>query len=120
MTLMRLLAPIVCAVLAAGCSAPSATQRQTASEIAQMAQLRRAYPAVVMGFDLRTPNTLIVSLDLQAYDEMDDDAIAAMKRAALARWRTAWSAAHPGERALLTVRFIDFIGRKVGEESVRI
>ena len=70
-----------------------------------------------MGFDIRTPNTLIVSLDLQRFIEMDDDAVAAMERVAVARWRSAWLAAHPHAHETLHVRFIDFIGRKVAEKS---
>ena len=66
-----------------------------------------------MGFDIRPPNTLIVSLDLQSYLDMDDDAVAAMQRTALLRWRSAWKSGHPHAHALLHVRFIDFIGRKV-------
>ena len=72
-----------------------------------------------MGFDIRPENTLIVSLDLQRYIETDDDVIAKMKRAALTRWRDAWTAAHPHERQVLHVRFIDFVGRTVAQESTR-
>ena len=66
----------------------------------------------------RGDTTLLVSLDLQAYIGMDDDAAAAMRRTVAARWRSAWSAAHPGVHATLHVRFIDFIGRKIAELTV--
>jgi hypothetical protein len=40
-----------------------------------------------------------------------------MQRDVLRRWRTAWSAAHPHTHAVLHVHFIDFIGRKIADES---
>jgi hypothetical protein len=117
MTALRRLSAAVIAVLIA-CSAPSPNIES--SEIAALGTLKRAYPDVVMGFDIRPPTTLIVSLDLQHYIEMDDDAVAAMKRDVLARWRAVWHAAHPHAHALLHVRIIDFIGRKVAEESTKV
>jgi hypothetical protein len=104
----------------AGCSSPSPRQQVNDVEIAAMAALKHQYPDVVMGFDIRQPTTLIVSVDLQHYIETDDDTIAAMKRDALARWRAAYTAAHPHTRAMLHVRFIDFIGRKVAEETAKV
>ncbi len=116
---MRKLAYAAVAALIA-CSSPTQQQRIDSAEISQLAQLKRAYPDVLMGFDIRPQTTLIVSLDLQHYIEMDDDDIAAMQRAALSRWRETWSSAHPGEHATLHVRFIDFIGRKVAEKSTNV
>lgn len=84
-----------------------------------MAPLKSRYSGLVMGFDVHPPTTLVVSIDLQQYIETDDDTIAAMKRDALAHWRSAWIAAHPHAHATLTVRFIDFIGRKVAVETTR-
>ena len=52
----------------------------TTAELAAVAPLKQQYSGVVMGFDIRPQNTLIVSLDLQQYIETDDDVIAAMKR----------------------------------------
>ncbi|MGA8534008.1 MAG: hypothetical protein WB615_07870 [Candidatus Tumulicola sp.] len=119
MTLVRRLACVACVLVAAGCSSPpSPSERATSSELAQMSALKRDYSGVVMGFDVRGDTTLLVSLDLQAYIGIDDDAAAAMRRSVAARWRSAWSAAHPGVRATLHVRFIDFIGRKVAELTV--
>lgn len=117
MSFARRVACVVCAMLAAACASPSTNERAATSEVAQMASLKREYPGVVMGFDVRDPSTVIVSLDLQSFDEMDDDAAVAMKRSVLARWRTAWMAAHPHAHATLNVRFIDFIGRKIAVES---
>jgi hypothetical protein len=114
---LRIFALAALVALGASCTSPSPRERTEAAEIGALAPLRRAYPGVVMGFDLKGPATLIVSVDLQAYIDTDDDAIAAMQRAALTRWRTAWNAAHPHERAVLHVRFIDFIGRTVAQVS---
>src|SRR5215469_6516547 len=102
----------------AGCSAPpSPHERLVANELDQMTPLKHTYTGVVMGFDVHGDTTLVASLDLQTYIGMDDDAAEAMRRAVVNRWRSAWSAAHPGAHATLHVRFIDFIGRKVAEES---
>jgi hypothetical protein len=113
---------LACAAVAAliACSSPTPQQRVDSAEIAQLGQLKRSYPDTVMGFDIRPETTLIVSLDLQHYIEMDDDDVAAMQRAAVARWREAWSKAHPGEHAALRVRFIDFIGRNVAEKTTNV
>jgi len=121
MTLVRRLAGIACALVAFGCSSPSSSrERVTSSELAGVSALKRDYSGIVMGFDVRGDTTLIVSLDLQSYIGMDDDAATAMKRAVVARWRSAWSAAHPRSHATLHVRFIDFIGRKIAEQSTNI
>ena len=90
------------------------------AEIAAMAPLRQRYPDLVAGFEIRPATTLIVSLDLQNYIEADDSEIAAMKRSALERWRTVWAGAHPHRHAVLEIRFIDFIGRKVASETTKI
>lgn len=119
MTWLRGVAVAV-AIGAAACASPSATQRTTDAEIAAMAPLKRGYPAVVMGFDVRDATTLVVSLDLQAYDGMNDDDAAAMERRAVAGWGRAWKEAHPGRHARLQVRFIDFIGRKILERPVSV
>jgi hypothetical protein len=103
----------------AACSAP-ANQGVDQRETAALAPLKSQYPDTVMGFDIRPETTLIVSLDLQHYIDMEDDEIAAMKRNALARWRGVWLSAHPHEHAVLVVRFIDFIGRRVAAESTKV
>jgi hypothetical protein len=102
------------------CSSSTPQQRIDAAEISQFSELKQKYAGVLMGFDIRPETTLIASLDLQHYIETDDDTIAAMKRDTLARWRAVWSDAHPHEHATLQVRFIDFIGRKVAEESTKV
>jgi hypothetical protein len=118
MATLRCFAVLALAGLAA-CSAPSASDRVTAAELDAVAPLKRQYPGVVSGFDIRTPDTLTIALDLQSYIDMDDDAVAAMQRHALATWRAAWVAAHPHADATLRVRFIDFIGRTVAAKSTR-
>lgn len=108
------------AVLIAACSSVSQKPESTDAEIAAMMPLKRQYSDVVMGFDVRPESTLIVSVDLQQYIETDDETIAAIRRDALARWRAAWVAAHPHQHAVLQVRFIDFVGRKVATETTKV
>ena len=119
MTSLRIFAHLTLAALVA-CSSPTTQQRIQAAELDDLAALRHQYPDVVMGFDLRPRNTLVISLDLQNYIEMDDDTVAALKRDALARWRSAWAGEHPHAHAVLHLRFIDFIGRTVAEETTRV
>jgi hypothetical protein len=112
-----------CAVLAAAALAAcgsSAGPGSTEVELRTMTPLKTHYPDLVAGLDVRPQTTLIVSVDLQNYIEADDSEIAAMRRDALARWRSAWSAAHPHAHSVLHVRFIDFIGRKVGNETTKV
>lgn len=85
-----------------------------------MNALKARYPSIVMGFDVHGGTTLVLSIDLQTYIGTDDDTIDRLKRDALADWRAAWLSQHPHEHAIVQVRFIDFIGRKVAEESARI
>jgi hypothetical protein len=108
----------ICAVvILAACAAPSPDQRAADAELSALAPLKQRYP-VVGGFDVKTPTTLVVSLDLQTYIGMSDDETAAVRRAVAERWRTAWMQSHPQSHAILHVRFIDFIGRKVAEETI--
>jgi hypothetical protein len=118
MAALRSIAVFVLVALAA-CTAPSASDRAAATELNAVAPLKREYAGVVSGFDIRTPDTLTIALDLQRYIAMDDDAVAAMQRHALATWRAAWIASHPHANATLHVRFIDFIGRTVAIRSTR-
>ena len=120
MTDVRYLLGVALAATLAACSGTTPQERVHTAELNDLAALKRQYPDVVMGFDLRHDDTLVVSLDLQQYIEMDDDAVAALKRDALARWRSAWIAEHPHEHALLRLHFIDFIGRRVLDESTRV
>jgi hypothetical protein len=117
---MRAIVFAILAALLAACSPPTPQQTAADRELVAMAPLKHQYAGLVMGFDVHPHNTLVISLDLQQYIETDDDTIAAMKRDALARWRTAWIAAHPHAHGILHVAFIDFIGRKVATESTRV
>jgi hypothetical protein len=99
------------------CSTTSPQQRTADAEISSLEPLKQHYPSVVMGFDVQHDTTLVVSLDLQSYIGMDDDAVEALKHEALTGWVAVWSSAHPRAHGTLHVRFIDFIGRKVAEES---
>lgn len=108
------------AALLAACSSPTPQQRTSDAEIAAMAPLKQQYSGLVMGFDVRAPATLVISVDLQQYIETDDDTLKAMRHAGLARWRAAWIAAHPHAHATLHVRFIDFIGRTVATETTKV
>jgi hypothetical protein len=112
---------VVCSalLLIAACSAQTPEQRAVETELAALAPLRQSYP-VVTGFDVRTPTTLVVSLDLQTYIGMSDEDTATVRRAVVERWRTAWIQAHPNARAVLHVRFIDFIGRTVAEKITSV
>ena len=120
MTAVRIATSIAVVVLVAACGSPSSQERTAGAEIADMSALKRQYPDVVSGFDLQPHDTLVVSLDLQHYIEMDDDTVVALKRDALERWRAVWVRHHPGEHAALHLRFIDFIGRKVADETTRV
>jgi hypothetical protein len=115
----RALCNALLSALLAACSAPSPQQRAEDAELAAVTPLKQKYP-VLAGFEIRPATTLIVSLDLQQYIEMEDDEIASMKKAAVERWRSAWSAAHPHTHAVLEVRFIDFIGRKVSTVTTKV
>ncbi|HEY1867682.1 MAG TPA: hypothetical protein VGG70_05250 [Candidatus Cybelea sp.] len=120
MNVVRLASSAAFALLISACSGPAANQQTADAEIAAMMPLKRQYSDVVMGFDVRPQSTLIVSVDLQQYIETDDETIAAIQRDALARWRAAWIAAHPHQHAVLHVRFIDFIGRKVATKTTKV
>lgn len=117
---LRFLRFAVLAALLSACSSPAPQQRTTDAEIAAMAPLKHQYSGLVMGFDVRSPETLVVSVDLQQYIETDDDTLKAMQRNALARWRAAWMAAHPHGHATLHLRFIDFVGRTVATKTTKV
>ena len=70
---------ILAVALVAACAAPSASDRVTSAELDAVAPLKHEYAGVVSGFDIRSPDTLTIALDLQRYIEMDDDAVAAIR-----------------------------------------
>ncbi len=120
MTILRTSRAAFAALLLAACSSPAPNQRVDDAETAALVPLKHKYPDVVMGFDIKPQTTLVVSLDLQHYIDLEDDDVAALKRDALARWRAVWTSAHPHAHALLRVRFIDFIGRSVATETTKL
>ena len=101
------------------CSSPSPQETAQNQELATLAPLKQKYQDVVMGFDFKPGETLVVSLDLQNYNGMGDDDQAAMKKTVVAAWRKAWQDAHPGQHATIHLKFIDFIGRTVGTEETK-
>ena len=112
---------LACGALAllSACASPSPQQQAQDEELVALAPLKQTYSGIVSGFDFKDPNTLVVSIDLQSYIEMNDDDAISMKRAVVARWRDAWLQAHPKQHALLHVRFIDFIGRKIEDDTIK-
>jgi hypothetical protein len=114
------LAGVALALLVLGCSSPSQRQSLEATEITALTPLKQTYPGIVMGFEIERDKTLVVSLDLQTYIGMDDDAATALKHNVFAKWRTVWRAEHSGAHGKLHVRFIDFIGRKVAEQAATV
>ena len=110
-------AALAATLLLSACSSPSSQERIQNTELAQLAPLKQTYSGTVMGFDFQGDTTLIVSIDIQNYIGMDDDASTAMKRAIYEAWRSAWGAAHPHQHAIVRVRLIDFVGRKIAEQS---
>jgi len=81
--------------------------------------LKQKYQDVVMGFDFKPKETLIVSLDLNNYNGMGDDDQDAMKKAIGATWRTAWQKAHPQQHTTIHLKLMDFIGRTIATQDVK-
>lgn len=117
--MLRLLAAAAIVVLAA-CSSPSAEEAAQNQELAALTPLRQKYQDVVVGFDFKPKETLIVSLDLNNYNGMGDDDQDAMKKVIVATWRKAWLEAHPGQHATIHLQFMDFIGRTIGTETLKV
>ena len=109
---------LMLALLTACAAQPSPRELQAAKESASLAPFKTKYHAFVTAV---TPNgnRLDVAIDANAYLDVDDDAVAAFKKAAAADWRRAWMAANPGKHAVLTVRVIDFMGRAWVTERVK-
>lgn len=108
---------LVC--LASCAPQPSAQEQISAKETAALAPLKAKYPDIVVAFDLKGTTELDIAIDANGYISTGDDAVAAFKARATHDWRTAWSAAHPRQHAVLTVRLVDFMGRTWATEHVK-
>jgi hypothetical protein len=111
------LALLVC--LASCAPHPSAQEQIDAKETAALAPLKAKYPDIVVAFNLKGTTELDIAIDANGYISTGDDAVEAFKARASRDWRTAWSASHPQQHALLTVRLMDFMGRTWVTEHVK-
>lgn len=93
-------------------------QQIESAERAGLAPLKAKYAGVIMGYDFHG-KAVDISVDLQAYDETDDDKIASMEKDALRAWRREWLRAHPRDRGTLTVKFLDFRANVIMQESIQ-
>ncbi|HUA09901.1 MAG TPA: hypothetical protein VMA98_11600 [Candidatus Acidoferrales bacterium] len=109
---------VLLSLLASCAPQPSAQERINASETAALAPLKKQYPAIVTAFDL-SGTRLDIAIDANGYISTGDDDVDRFKRLASRDWRAAWSAAHPHQHALLTVRLVDFMGRTWATERVK-
>lgn len=107
-------------ILGAAC-APQPTQQQQidAQETASLAALKKAYPDIVVAFDMKGTTQLDISIDANGYISIGDNDTDTFKKVALDDWRSAWTAAHPHEHANLTLRLVDFMGRTWVTEHVK-
>ncbi len=115
----RVIAAVAIALLAA-CASPSPQEAAQKQELAALTPLKQEYRDVVMGFDFKPDETLIVSLDLNNYNGMGDDDQDAMKKTIAAAWRKAWQEAHPGRHATIHLRLMDFIGRTISTAEMKV
>lgn len=120
MNVLRTTMAVFLAAAVAACSTPSAHERIQNAELAQLTPLKQTYSGIVTGFDFKGDTTLIVSIDINAYQGMDDDAIPPMKHAMLLQWKKAWISAHPHKSATLHLQAIDFIGRTLWENQASV
>lgn len=107
-------------VLGAACAPqPSAQAQIEAKETAALAPLKAAYPDIVVAFNMKGKTQLDIAIDANGYISTGDNDVDKFKARASRDWRTAWTAAHPHEHALLTVRLVDFMGRTWVTEHVQ-
>jgi hypothetical protein len=119
-TLLSRLGIALVLILGASCAPqPTAQERIDAQETASLAQLKKAYPDIVVAFDMKGATQLDVSIDANGYISTGDNDVDKFKKVALDDWRSAWTAAHPHEHAKLTLRLVDFMGRTWATEHVQ-
>jgi hypothetical protein len=119
-TLRTLGAIAVFGCVLAACSSPAPSVNPvTAKEQSAVAPLKNTYKDVVTGVDVKG-RTLILFVEPNAMYSMDEDAEAAMKADALARWKKAWSAAHPRQHATVRLSVRDYFGRELSSYTAAI
>jgi hypothetical protein len=114
----RLGAVVALAFLTACAAHVSPQARIDQPEVAALASLKTGYPDIVVAFNIYGQR-LDISIDANGYISTGDDAVAQFKTRILQQWRTAWTAAHPHQHALLTVRLVDFMGRTWSTQHIR-
>ena len=119
MKIAPITATLLMAVLAACSTPPSAEETAQTQELAQLAQLKKTYSGVVIGFDIHR-TSVDVSVDLQAMMEMDEDSEKQMVTDSLKTWQAAWTQTHPHEHATLVVRILDFRGNQEFKETAKV
>lgn len=100
-------------------SAGPAADPVLAKEQAAVAPLKDKYKDVVTGTDVKDA-TLVMYVDVNNMYSMDEDAEAAMKADALARWKSVWSGAHPHKHAVLHLTLRDYYGKEVYASSASV
>lgn len=118
--ILRFVVAAAAIVSLAACSSPSPQEAAQNQELTTLTPLKQKYQDVVMGFDFKPDETLVVSLDLNNYNGMGDDDQDAMKKTIVATWHKAWQEAHPGQHATIHLKLMDFIGRTIGTETIKI
>ena len=119
-TLRRLGALAVLACLLGACSQnPAPTDPVLAKEQSAVAPLKSKYKDVVMGTDVQD-RTLLLYVDVNNMYSMDEDAEAAMKADALARWKHIWSAAHPNRHGRVRLSVRDYYGKEIYASSAAV
>ena len=61
-----------------------------------------------------------IFVDAELMSEMDGPVEQAMEDQALKRWRETWKAENPGKHATLRVRFRNYFGEDVFNESAKV
>ncbi len=119
MTISRVFCAALVLAVVTACSAPSPQAASEAHAVAHMQPMREGNDDTVVGFEVHGTR-MDVSIDLNAWETIDDDADQAIKDDAMRRWKEAWSAENPGKHATLTVRLRDYHGRTFFTETGKV